>query len=489
MMRRASTATQTAILLAAAVLSSCAATHQVLDHARPNEAITTSPAPSEAWKPAPGELPVAALSQVTDVHYPADYTPGMRLSLSQIVDLALTNNPITRIAWLQARAAEASLGSRQASWLPEVDLNGSLVRSRSAAQAGRPSVAQTGFGPSLALNQLLFDFGGRAALIDESRAALITANLLHSQSIQDVILRAETAFYRVLDGSALMAAQDATIRERQTFLDAAEARHRAGVSTIADVLQARTALSQATLSRETIEGDLRTAEGQLATAMGLPPSTRVDLGSLPVDVPARELTAEVATLIANALANRPDLNAARAEVLVAEARVREVRSQGLPTLSLAGSVGRPSPGLFTTGSVSYSAGLFFRWPLFTGFRNRYDIRQAEFRAASERENARRIEQGVGLEVWTGYNALQTATHRLTTVRDLLKSAQESADVASGRYRAGVGSVIDLLTAEAALESARAEEVRARTDWFLSIARLAHDTGTLTPQTTEGKGTR
>ena len=90
-----------------------------------------------------------------------------------------------------------------------------------------------------------------------------------------------------------------------------------------------------------------------------------------------------------------------------------------------------------------------------------------------------IEQQVGLQVWTSYFALQTATRRLATSRDLLASAQESANVAAERYRAGVGNIIDLLTAEAALEVARAQEVQARADWFVSIAQLAHDTGTLT----------
>jgi outer membrane protein TolC len=69
--------------------------------------------------------------------------------------------------------------------------------------------------------------------------------------------------------------------------------------------------------------------------------------------------------------------------------------------------------------------------------------------------------------------------RLTTSRDLLRDAQESVNVAMGRYRSGIGSILDLLTAEAALENARAEEVQARTDWFQSVAQLAHDTGSLT----------
>ena len=88
-------------------------------------------------------------------------------------------------------------------------------------------------------------------------------------------------------------------------------------------------------------------------------------------------------------------------------------------------------------------------------------------------------QQVGLQVWTSYYGLRTATQRLATSRDLLASAQESANVAAERYRAGVGNIIDLLTAEAALENARAEEVQARADWFVAVAQLAHDTGNLT----------
>ena len=42
----------------------------------------------------------------------------------------------------------------------------------------------------------------------------------------------------------------------------------------------------------------------------------------------------------------------------------------------------------------------------------------------------------------------------------------------------MGSILDVLTSETALASARAQETQARTDWFLTMAQLAHDTGTL-----------
>src|SRR5262249_45707453 len=152
------------------------------------------------------------------------------------------------------------------------------------------------------------------------------------------------------------------------------------------------------------------------------------------------------------------LGAARASAERARARVQEVHAQGLPTINAIGSAGRT----FYSGgrnATPYSAGIALRFPLFTGWRNTYDVRQAETEVQIANENLRGLEQQVGLQVWTSYYALQTATRRLSTTRDLLASAQESANVAGERYRAGVGNIIDLLTAEAALENARAEEVQ------------------------------
>src|SRR5204862_1846233 len=141
-----------------------------------------------------------------------------------------------------------------------------------ASSSGTGSTSTT-FGPSLTLNYLLFDFGGRSAEVEAARQTLIAADFLHNQAIQDVILRVQQAYYGYLDAKALLTAEDATIKERQASLDSADARHNAGVATIADVLQARTALSQAQLTRETFAGSVHTIEGALASAMGLSATT------------------------------------------------------------------------------------------------------------------------------------------------------------------------------------------------------------------------
>jgi outer membrane protein TolC len=75
--------------------------------------------------------------------------------------------------------------------------------------------------------------------------------------------------------------------------------------------------------------------------------------------------------------------------------------------------------------------------------------------------------------------MNTANARVRAARDLLASAQASADVALGRYREGVGTIVDLILARTALGTARADDIQARWEWRTAVAQLAHDTGLLT----------
>ena len=119
-------------------------------------------------------------------------------------------------------------------------------------------------------------------------------------------------------------------------------------------------------------------------------------------------------------------------------------------------------------------------PLFTGFEVKNDTEKARQDAAASASRADTLEQQVILEVWTSYYGLKTATQLVSTTRDLLASAEQSERVAMGRYQEGVGTILDLLTAQSALADARAEEILARSSWFYALAQLAHDVGIASP---------
>jgi outer membrane protein TolC len=153
-------------------------------------------------------------------------------------------------------------------------------------------------------------------------------------------------------------------------------------------------------------------------------------------------------------------------------------------LSLNANAGRsyfnfnPVPG--SSSIDSWSATALVTVPLFTGFATTYNVRKAEEDAAVAQAQADGLEQVVILQVWQSYYAFKTATQLVRTSRDLLASAEQSERVALGRYKEGVGTIIDLLTAQTALAGARAQEIQARSGWYVALAQLAHDTGTAAP---------
>jgi outer membrane protein TolC len=88
---------------------------------------------------------------------------------------------------------------------------------------------------------------------------------------------------------------------------------------------------------------------------------------------------------------------------------------------------------------------------------------------------------VAQEVFTSYYQLQTATQRSRTADVLLASATQSELAARARYRAGVGTILDLITAQTALANARAQQAQARWIWANALAQLSHDVGVLGPR--------
>src|SRR2546422_754447 len=186
-------------------------------------------------------------------------------------------------------------------------------------------------------------------------------------------------------------------------------------------------------------------------------------------------------LIARAVRERPDLLAARATAQGAQARVTAARGQALPSLVVSGTTAgtyffnRP---LATQQGNSYSATIGLRIPLFSGWSQIYDVRAATAAARAAEQRRKGVEQQVIFQVFNSFYGLRTATQRVRTSADLLASATQSEQVALGRYKAGAGSLLDLLSAQVALADARAQGIEARLSWYVALAGLAHDAGIL-----------
>src|SRR5881409_2496809 len=335
----------------------------------------TAPAPNVLWTPPPPPPPPrlpAAARAAPPPELPPDLAGRIaQLKLADVIDIALRNNTATSAAWADARAAAATYGAAKGQYYPTIAVNGTATAiRRTVAAAGQQAVKQQFYGPAVTLSWLLFDFGGRSGAVGQARAALLAADWTHNATLQSVVLEVQQAYFLYLGAKALLDAQQTTLREAQTNLEAAEQRHRVGLATIADVLQARTALSQARLALEATQGALQTTRGALALSMGLPANIPYDLEVVPDTTLPLGVIEGVDTLIAQALRQRPDLAAQRAQVEQARAQVSVARSQALPSIALGGTAGEtyfinPPAGSAASGN-SYNATLTLSFPLFSG---------------------------------------------------------------------------------------------------------------------------
>jgi outer membrane protein TolC len=427
-----------------------------------------------AWQPA-RPLEVAPSVAKLDVSTP--------LTLAALTDFALRNNPATRESWAAARAQAAAVGIADAAYYPTLDLGSTLTRGKTTVNSSTgvtSSNAQTRLSANVSLGYVLFDFGARSAAKRAAQYGLLAADLSQNRALQDVALRVEQAYYQLLGARQTVVAGEEVLKGVQLSVDVANARRQAGLATVGDVYQAETLLAQSRLQLRKAQGDVSKFKGALCSAAGLPVNAKLELAPLEDRLPTQAVRATVDDYLARASTERPDLGAAEAEARAAHASAAAASAQGDPSLSLSINGGKTfnnfQDARFSNGSSSGTIGLTLNVPLFDGFRTTSTVRQAQARAEQLDATRDRIARQVELEVWQAYFDLDTAQAAIDSAHALLRSASLAREVAQERYRAGIGNMPDLLTAQVNEANAHMEVIQAEMGWYASLSLLNNAIG-------------
>ncbi|AIY43149.1 Type I secretion system [Collimonas arenae] len=409
------------------------------------------------------------------------------LSLLDAVERALCRNPQTRQAWANVKAQAAAVGVSRAAYLPTLTSSGSWSKADNRYTYpdfpdNNSSLKTHSSSANLSLNWVLYDFGLRAANLESARQLLNAANAAQDDMLQTIFLSTVQSFYEAQAAQAMLAATTEAEQAAEQSFKASAAKYLAGAGALADKLQAQTAYAQASLKRAQAAGDLQNALGSLAIVMGQLPNTPLTLAPLADVADAPLLLQAVDQLIADAVRSHPKILAAQAQWKAAQAQADAANADGRPTLSLFATGDRSDTPITQVSSkqtiTSRSIGLQVNIPLFDGFSRKYKTRGAQAQAESKEAELANIEQQVTLEVWKSHQALRTETENLHSTDILLHSARQSFDVAQGRYKAGVGTILELLKAQSDLASAQQQRILSLTSWQTARLRLAASLGRL-----------
>jgi outer membrane protein len=455
----------------------------VLLHGRGVLAQSAPVSPDHPWH-APAEQRIEAEARdIPDSRFAVDATKTY--SLPDLIDLAETHNPDTRVAWQRARSQAAALGVARSELYPTLAAAALAGVSRSEAYLVDRFHRQTlgDFQVALDLNYTIFDFGARSGRIDAASERTLASNFAFNDSHRNVIYAVEQAYYQLLSASGREEAARASLSNAQAVQQAAEERLENGLATSPDVLEAKSATAQAAYELQAVLGNEEVARGDLTTALGASPTMAIRVQPL-ADLPIPDsIDDTVERAIDRALAHRPDLLEQVAQVRAAKSTVKEARAAFYPSLTFsAGPTAQSLYGLQQTFAWGRTAGLNgglelkLNWTVFDGGARKSRLTQAKADVQANEAQMDSIRDQVADEVWAAYSDLNTAFRQRQAAIALLDSASQSYSAALESYNYGVRNLLDVTAAQRTLAQARSADVLARTQVLTAIARLAFTTG-------------
>src|SRR5215472_16858084 len=173
--------------------------------------------------------------------------PAKTYTLAELVNIAEQNNPETRVAWQNAKAKAAELGVSKAALYPTVAaqvLASSIQADLFFGTSFQKQTFET-ISPTFSVDYTIFDFGARSETISASKSKLLAANFQFNDAHRKIIFQVMQAYYRFLDTKGKEDAARANLKDAQAVHQAAEARFQSGMTTLPDVLEARSAAAQA----------------------------------------------------------------------------------------------------------------------------------------------------------------------------------------------------------------------------------------------------
>jgi len=390
--------------------------------------------------------------------------------LNQVVDLAHQQNLSLELAGLQVLEARAQLGIATGAQYPQQQLAaGGATRISPSENAGQGSNSfnQYDVGASVAWE---LDFWGRFRRGIESADAAMMASVANYEAAM-VLVTAQ-----VVDSYVLIRTQEEELRIahdnleiQQRSYDIADVLYRNGEDSELDVQQALTLLlsTKATIPR--IETLIRLAKNSLSTLLGQPTGyvdSVIGSGRLP-DVPA-----EIAVGIpADLLRRRPDVRQAELQAVAQNALVGVATADLYPSIALSGSFGVVSisqsvggggaSDLFSSDSISYSAGASFSWPFLNYGRIRNNIRVQDARLQQALVAYQDTVLRAAREVEDAIVSLAGTQMQESILNESVAAAKRSNELSLLRYQEGFSDYQRVLDAQQALFSQQNRYVQNR----------------------------
>ena len=450
----------TATVLAIALAACCSA-----------PAVAADPVPP----PPPAATPPVAVAAVPGAPAPLSLKDAIALSVT-VIDVQLAD--------LDRDAADAQTRVARADLLPTIDATGVYNRAKSAVTPGTRDSAPLLFGPAntwdgrLHLGQQLID---SAAWLRRS-AAVANAEVAGEDklvALERAANAAAIAYVNLATATALVDVRRQDLAIAEDLKRLADAQVQAGV---AESISGTRAATQVTVVRGTLLNAQQFADQAALTldrAIGQPAGTPYRLsGGVDEALAASDAPRPTAAALEALRRWRPELRSSAARLAAVRLDRRAVSAERIPTADLFADIGRTGAYLDHT-ATTWEAGVQVTVPIIDGFRREARIDAADIAIRRAAAQQRDLDDQLASEVRDALIGLDAQDEQLTVARERLRLAELELNQARERFKSGIGTNLDVITAQQGLSDARAGELNVRATAANARVRLARAVGVAT----------
>jgi len=338
-----------------------------------------------------------------------------------------------------------------------------------------------GSGSTLTLQQTLFDSGTRESINAQARRGLDAARFGRTDTRQQIILAVTSDFYSLLRADDLVKVSQAQVTRAQQTVNQTQGQIDAGVAARADILQSQADLANAQVTLLQNESAVRSSEAALKNVMAIETSTPLQLATLaaadalpppPNAGPERTLD----DYVQQAYAARPDLRQQLSVIEVSRQSVKQAHIAAGPALTGSYVLTYQPQNDLGAKSTDSQVLVTASYPLFDAGRARGAVRVAEAGRDADLDRLEQLRQNIRLDVEQSFYDRSLALQRTQLAQIAIQAAQASFDAATARRQAGIGTVLDITTAQVSLTQAQNGYVSAIYDFYTADARLRRATG-------------
>ncbi len=400
------------------------------------------------------------------------------LTIAELIDTALQNNPETKVAWWNAQRAASGLGSARSAYYPKLDFNANARHGRDFKFINGPDTNYTITGADLSLSMLLFDFGERSASVEAAKMALLAANWQTDATLQKVIVSVLENAYAALHAQELLQAALISREDAGKMLDVTHELNRIGLHAISDVYTSEATLAQMKMDVAQYQAAFEIQKSKLAASLGIAPETPLDVATIE-QMPSipKQRTSE---LIALAGEQRADLMAKRARLSESLSLLDKSHAAHYPKVTFAGRGGGEHAIHDKANASHYQVAVNIEIPLFNGFKTMHQQRIAYADAQISSEELAKLELNIALDILTYSKTLEAAQEMLIYADANLQNSQKAYEGVLDKYRAGAERIAELSNALRQLAAARVRHSDIKTRLLVALANLAYATGSLAP---------